>query len=167
MTVLTRPAIADGVTLPRSKAAFGEPDINFKFAVDDLLQSSLTANAQDGFNWNFTTDQLHSLLQAGTANLTNDFTDIPPNTPGLYNLDVCVVTEMSYVSDARQYLLSNHKGPSLIYPYIHLDPCACSTFSSQGQKFTDYAQPNVTGTVTTDYMNVTCESRGMEANGGD
>ncbi|KAK3170896.1 hypothetical protein OEA41_002980 [Lepraria neglecta] len=117
MTVITQPAIADGGTLPSSKAALGEPDISFKFAVDDLLQSSLTANAQHGFNWNFTTDQLYSLLQAGTAKLANDFTDIPPNTPDLYNLDVCVVTEMSYVSGARQYLLSHHKGPGLI---IHI-----------------------------------------------
>ena len=101
MTVLTQPAIADGGTLPSSKAALREPDISFKSAIDGLLQSSLTANAQHGFNWDFTTDQLHSLLQAGTAKLTNDFTDIPPNTPGLYNLDVCVVTEMSYVSGGR------------------------------------------------------------------
>ena len=56
MTVLTQPAMVNGGTLSSSKAAFGEPDINFKFAVDDLLQSLLTANAYYGFNWNFTTD---------------------------------------------------------------------------------------------------------------
>ena len=63
-------------------------------------------------------------------------------------------------------MLSNHKGPGLICPYFHLDPCVCSTFSSQGQKFTDYAQPNVTGAVTTDYMNVTRDSSGNDGEWG-
>lgn len=164
MTILTQPSSADGGTIPLSKASFAEPTIGFNFSNDDALQASLTANAQYGFDYNFTTSDLSDTVSSGAAKFSTDFVSLPLNSPGLYNLDVCVVTELSYVPGAQEYLKAGNGNTK---DFIYLDPCVCATFSSNGGKFVDYANSDVTGAVTTDSTNTTCIERGWPADSGD
>ena len=163
MTILTQPASAKGGTLPLSKASFAESTIGFNFSNDDALQSSLTGNAQYGFNYNFTTADLNDTIEAGAIHLSTDFASIPLDSPGLYNLDVCVVDQLSYVPGAREYLRAGNGNTE---DYIYLDPCICASFSSHGQNFADVALPNVVAAVTTDpsnNQNASCVGRVLEA----
>ena len=163
MTFLTQPSSADGGTLPLSEAQFAESPIGFTFVNDDALQSSLTANALHGFNYNYSTSDLADTVLAGASKLATDFVSVPLDTPGLYNLDVCVVTELSFVPGAREYLRA---GNGDRHDLIYLDPCTCANFTSNGDKFVDFATENVLDAVTIQvkgHRNQTCLSRGLTA----
>ena len=144
MTILTEPSSDGSGTISLSKASFSAPEISFTFNIDDALQSSLTGNSQFGFNYNFTTDQLESDVTAGAINLQDEFKGIPQNSAGLYNLDVCVITGMSYIPGTRQYLVSNN-----LWEYFWPDPCSCANFTSHGQAFDKVASPAAINATTT------------------
>ncbi|KAK3166931.1 hypothetical protein OEA41_010056 [Lepraria neglecta] len=176
MTVLTQPysnykGDKNGGTLSQIKdAAFKEDQIHYEFKVDNVLQSSLDGTALYGFNYNFTTAHLQDLVHNGAAKISNDFATVPPNTAGLYNLDVCRITEMSFVGGAQQYGKSIHSGASLTnFIEIYVDPCICSTFKDRnGTLFTNAATINVTQAITTyPETGENCTTRAWPANAAD
>lgn len=148
MTILTQPSAVGG-TVKDVLYNYTQPTINYTFTNDYALQSSLTANALYGFDYNLTTGQLETTLNLSSYNLTADYV-IPVDAPGLFNLDVCVVTQLSFVPGARQYLISGNGNEGLV---TYFDPCVCSTFSSHGMDFVDYATTTVVGSVTNDNGN--------------
>ena len=164
MTILTQPSSSDGGTKPLAKAKFAESQIGFTFSNDDALQSSLTANANFGFDYNFTASDLTNTVSSGAAAFSTDFVNLPLDSAGLYNLDVCVVTELSYVSGAQEYLQAGNGNKK---DFIYLDPCVCADFSSHNGNFVDFANADVKGAVTVDKDNTTCIERGWPADSGN
>ena len=162
MTVLAMPSTEAGTgtyTLVKD-VSFTEDQVHYTFSTEHVLQSSLSANALYGYNYNLTTDQMNSLVQDGAASIANDFAQLPPDTPGLYNLDVCVVTKMSEVPGAGQYGSSNARGASSVFFYP--DPCSCAGFETRGQRFVDFAKESVVKGVTVieaDGFNNSCVDR--------
>ncbi|KAK4691165.1 hypothetical protein P7C71_g5776, partial [Lecanoromycetidae sp. Uapishka_2] len=162
MTILTEPAITDsygnlqsgGGTLSLAQAAaFSDPQNAFTFNLDDAIQGSLNANSMYGFNYNYTTDQLQGDVTSGAVKLTGEFQGLPQSTPGLYNLDVCVMTELSMIPGANQYIISNN-----IWEYFYLNPCICANFTSHGQTFSKVATPAAINATTTDANGLVCTS---------
>lgn len=143
MTILTQP-FSIGGTVKDILQNFTAPAVNYTFSNEYALQSSLTANALYGFEYNLTTAELDATVKSGAYNLTAEYV-IPPDTAGLFNLDVCVVTQLSYVPGAREYLDAGNGDLTLIN---YEDPCSCATFSSQGMNFVDYATAAVVDAVS-------------------
>ncbi len=164
MAVLTEPSSIGG-TLALSKAKFTAPEIAFTFNTDDAMQASLTANSQYGFNYNFTTEQLEKDVTAGAIKIDTEFKSLPANTPGLYNLDVCVMTQKSYIPGSREYIVANEE-----WYYFWPDPCICAGFQSHGQTFSNVATSAAVNATTTDSKGKKCMDQlqslvGLASNG--
>lgn len=169
MTILTEAApksktgvlLNGGGTLSLSEnCVFSDPDHSFTFSLSGAMQASLTGNANYGFNYNYTTDQLESDVTSGAVELNKEFQGLAQSTPGLYNLDVCVLTQMSYIPGARQWMLSNNADD-----YFWPDPCACASFQSHGQTFGKVASSAAVNATTTDANGLVCTSVLQNQNG--
>lgn len=144
MTILAQASSSKGGTLPDTTKGWSAPTINFTFSNDDALQSSLTANALYGFDYNFTNGQLYDTLNEGSYNITADFV-IALNTPGLYNIDTCVITEFSMIPGSQEYLKAGNGNK--FEDFIYLDPCTCAQFTSHGGSFVDSAPSKIADAV--------------------
>lgn len=144
MTILAQASSTNGGTLPDTEKGFSTPTINFTFAYDDALQSSLTANALYGFNYNYTNTQLYDTLNDGSYNISSEFV-IALDSPGLYNIDVCVITQMSMIPGSKEFLRAGNGDKYL--DYIYLDPCSCAKFTSQGGSFVNYAPSKIVDAI--------------------
>lgn len=142
MTVLAQPSSVGG-TRDNVLKNYTSPTGDYTFVTDYALQSSLTGNALYGPNYNLTTTQMHETLTSGAYNLSANYA-IPPDTPGLFNVDVCVVTQLSYVPGAREYLIATNGVTKVTFN----DPCTCSSYSSHGVNFVDYATEPVAAAVS-------------------
>ena len=144
MTILAQASSVKGGTLPDTLKTFSAATINFTFAMDDALQSSLTANALYGFDYNFTNTQLYDTLSDGGYDITADFV-VALDSPGLYNIDVCVITQYSMIPGTKEWLKAgngNHWND-----YFYLDPCTCAEFTSHGSSFVDHAPSTIADAV--------------------
>ena len=91
-------------------------------------------------------------MNSGEYNLTAEYV-VPSDAPGLFNLDTCVVTQMSFVPGAREYLVAGNGNSEYI---TYSDPCVCANFISNGMNFSDYATKPVVASVTTNYVDDDC-----------
>lgn len=142
MTILTQPSSVGG-TAKDVLDNYTQPVINYTFTNDVALQSSLTANAEYGFNYNISTLQLNDTVRSGDYNLTAEFV-IPSDAAGLFNLESCVLTDMSFVPGARKFLDAGYGNTEWL---TFSDPCICMEFTSHGMKFSDYATAAVVTSV--------------------
>lgn len=79
--------------------------------------------AEHGYGYNLSAVNLPKLLQQGNAAL-QDFKDLPLSTPGLFNLPVCVVTDLGMMPDSGQV-----QEDYLTKSDVWTNPCECGNFN--------------------------------------
>lgn len=146
MAILTRP-YAEGY----SSTVYADVTYSWRSGArtwnpHDALQSSMDGLSQHGFNYNLTDVDFSTLLSQGEGAL-NTFTTLPLSTPGLFNIPVCVVSDLSQLPGADQEMTDN----DIANGYRFVNPCQCKTsnitVNGQTQMFIDNASDGVKNAV--------------------
>ncbi|KAJ5178689.1 hypothetical protein N7492_001899 [Penicillium capsulatum] len=121
----------------------------------DILTSSVMGQGDHGFNYTvFDRDFMHDLNHVTEKSTQRFYEDLPVNSPGLYNLPVCVVTDIVNIPDIGQVMEDIDGFHQSDGDYLHSpDPCSCGHYTAkdlQGKKrkFTDFVSSKVKDAVT-------------------
>lgn len=135
---------SDTTALIKQKLNYHGRDINFT----DILGSSLWGHQKYGFNYTLLDKEAELVTANGLADATTSFTqqDLAFDYPGLFNLPVCVLSDLTTVPGVGQVL---HDMGKLNFPVEIKNPCECSGYnyqapgSQQSLKFMDVVTDKV------------------------
>ncbi|KAK4696609.1 hypothetical protein P7C71_g1328, partial [Lecanoromycetidae sp. Uapishka_2] len=152
MAILTRPSADGWGSDTWANVSFTWRNGERVWSPRDVLQSSMVGAATHGFGYNLTSQDFSKVLTQGNA-ATQDFTNLPLTTPGLFNLAVCVVKDLAQLpaNDQVQEDMGDDDG------YHETDPCDCGTYTysvnGQTYAFVDYVSAAAKKSVmcTNDY----------------
>ncbi len=136
MAVLTRPYAEGFSGKEYADVTYSWRNGQRTWSPHDAMQSSMDGLSQHGFGYNLTAVDFPSLLQQGQGAL-DSFTTLPLSTPGLFNLAVCVVTDLAEIPGADQ-VKSDMGIPN---GFSIANPCQCAvsnvTVGGRTQMFVD------------------------------
>ena len=107
----------------------------YTFSPRDVLISSLASYFQYGYDYSATSFDFVAALAAGKLDPFQKVADLKPTDPGVFNVPVCIITNLIYVPACTITDWPNHGG---------LDPCISQPSVCQSANWTNPATGNVT-----------------------
>ncbi|KAL8710171.1 MAG: hypothetical protein Q9220_005254 [cf. Caloplaca sp. 1 TL-2023] len=106
----------------------------YKWDSHDMVSSAVTGFAEHGFGYNLTNIDFSKVLQGGSQQAIDTWKTLPLSTPGLFNIPVCVLSNMMDVPGGGQIAKDIDKDA-----VFSKDPFSCATSNSTatGAKFCD------------------------------
>ena len=146
IAILTRPFAEGYSSTVYADVTYSWRDGQRTWNPHDAMQSSMDGLSQHGFGYNLTDVDFSQLLQQGEGTL-NPFTTLPLSTPGLSNIPVCVITDLSQLPGADQEMTDNHISDG--YRFVNPYQCKTSnvTVNGQTQMFIDNVSEGIKNAV--------------------
>lgn len=170
MSIFTRPS-KDG----SESKSWAEAPLNYhgqNITAWDIMSSSIWGHQQHGFNYTFLDQDFTEILSKdGLQAAQNIFQNVAINQPGLYNVPVCVVEDLVYISGVNQVMSDIHDDPGRQRYYRANNPCPCKDYSytapdekQENGYFTDFVSERVQNS-----LGDSCKVKGYlrEPNGGN
>ncbi|KAL8950010.1 MAG: hypothetical protein Q9222_003919 [Ikaeria aurantiellina] len=133
MAVVTRPS-SEG---KGSKTWTSEVDwqwASYTWSSHDMVDSAVTGFAEQGFGYNLTNIDFSTVLNGGSQEAINTWKTLPLNTPGLFNIPVCVLTSIMDVPGGGQ--IAKDIGKDAVFSKNPFS-CVNSNSTVTGDKFCD------------------------------
>ncbi|KAL8753484.1 MAG: hypothetical protein Q9199_005012 [Rusavskia elegans] len=139
MAVVTRPSSEGG----ESKAWTSEVEwvwASYTWDSHAFVDSAVTGYGQHGFGFNLTNLDFSSILNKGSQEAIDQWKTLPLSTPGLFNIPVCVLTDMMDIPGGTTVATDMDKD-AVFRP----DPYSCvrSNYTATGAKFCDNVSPAI------------------------
>lgn len=93
-----------------------------------MVESSVNAYAEHGFNYNLTNIDFSNILNKGSQEAIDQWKTLPLSTPGLFNLPVCEVPGLEFIPGGDQVQIDVSRLVSFPIPHpepIHNDESSC------------------------------------------
>ena len=146
MAILTRPYAEGFSSKVYAAVSYSWRNGQRTWNPHDAMQSSMDGLTQHGFGYNLTAVDFPSLLQQGEGAL-NTFTTLPLSTPGIFNIPVCVVTDLAQMPGAGQVMTDM----GITEGFRMVNPCECKssniTVGGQTQMFIDNVSQGIKDAV--------------------
>lgn len=101
--------------------------LNYNSAPQDVITSSLASYLPYGYDYNFTSPDITAEFAKGNMKPLESLKDLKPTSPGVFNLPVCVITNLIYIPGCTISDWPNHGG---------WDPCITQPGICQSAKWT-------------------------------
>ncbi|KAL8774447.1 MAG: hypothetical protein Q9209_000820 [Squamulea sp. 1 TL-2023] len=139
MAVVTRPSSEGG----ESKAWTSDIEwvwASYTWNSHDFVSSAVTGFGEHGFGYNLTNIRFDDLLTQGSQEAIEQWKRLPLSTPGLFNIPVCILTDMMDLPGGTQ--VARDIGKDAVF---RTDPysCAKSNYTATGAKFCDNVSPSI------------------------
>ncbi|KAL8627500.1 hypothetical protein Q9189_006790 [Teloschistes chrysophthalmus] len=139
MAVVTRPS-SEGKGSKSWTSGVDWTWAKYTWSAHDMVSSAVTGFGQYGFHYNLTNIDFGNVLNKGSQDAINTWKTLPLSTPGLFNLPVCVLSNMMEIPGGATVATDIGKDAT-----FRTDPFSCvsSNSTATGAKFCDNVSPAI------------------------